>query len=329
MKILYIDLKYDYGMPHRGVNEIGLYGIGESLTKIGHDVHFFYYDQWLHGDKKALQIELLAEAEKINPDLIFFALISDQFEFTTLDKLKSKYKTLNWFGDDQWRFENFTSKYAPYFTWCITTDSFALPKYKKLGIKNVILSQWAAIDRYKRYPSETYDYDVSFVGGSNSTRRWFIREFEKRGIKVATFGFGWPSGPVTMEKLATIFQRSKINLNLSNSTTLDIRYLLDNFKNPIVAYKSPKSASQIKARNFEIPYYGGFQITDYTPTIENYFSIGREIICYRDVDEAAVLTKFYLENEDLRKKICDEGVTRSHKEHSYMARFQKIFESLE
>ena len=62
-------------------------------------------------------------------------------------------------------------------------------------------------------------------------------------------------------------------------------------------------ASQIKARNFEIPYFGGFKLADYVPTLENYFDIGKDVVCYNDVDEAELLIRYYLENEEEREII--------------------------
>ncbi|MEZ4814794.1 MAG: hypothetical protein R3A80_06250 [Bdellovibrionota bacterium] len=51
-------------------------------------------------------------------------------------------------------FNDFTSLYAPAFTWSITTDPFALSRYHDLGVKNVFLSQWAALDM----PQEELSY---------------------------------------------------------------------------------------------------------------------------------------------------------------------------
>lgn len=330
MKVLYVDLQYEYGMKNRGVNQIGEYGFRKVFERLGHSVECFYYDDYLK-NTGALQQDLLKAAAVAKPDLIFFNLFGEQFSLETISELTSKYRTMNWFGDDQWRFESFTKKYAPEFTYSVTTDPFAVDKYHALGVRNVFLSQWAALE-FDAEPewvqTPNYKYDVSFVGGSHSVRRWFIKELGRRGIEVATFGYGWPSGPIPLQKMIELFQITKINLNLSNSTTFDIRYLMDNIKNPVVLWKSPKSESQLKARNFEIPYYGGFQMTDYVPFIENYLEVGREISCYRDVAEAALLIEYYLKNDELREKIRLAGMRRSQTEHTYTHRLKLILESL-
>ena len=102
--------------------------------------------------------------------------------------------------------------------------------------------------------------------------------------------------------MQNIFQNSKINLNINNSVSYDLRV---NFYNPRNLFEVIKSLtlnnrkvySRIKARNFEIPVFGGFQLTDYVIGIEDYFKIGEEILCYKDVEDAASLIEYFLTNE--------------------------------
>ena len=327
MKILYVDLQYDYGVKERGKNIIGEDGFKKSFEKLGYEVVIFYYDDYLQ-DTKPMQKKLKEFADKENPGLIFFSLFQDQFELDTLEYLKSKYKTINWFGDDQWRFDNFTSKYANYFTYCITTDEFSMPKYKNLGQHNVIYSQWAAIDSHQISKFKAYRYDVSFVGGFHPYRKWFIDTLKKRGLKVEAFGNGWKNGPLNAEEMNQLFISSKINLNIGNSNSFDIRYLLSYWKAIPLLFRSKKNASQIKARNFEIPYFGGFQLTDYIPTIENYFDIGKEIVCYKDVDEAELMIRYYLENEEERETIKNLAHQKSTSQHGYIHRLHAVLEQI-
>lgn len=324
MKILYVDLQYDYGIKERGRNIIGLDGFKKSFEDLEHDVVMFYYDKYL-SDTQPMQNKLKEFADKENPDLIFFSLFQDQFEIDTLDYLKSKYTTINWFGDDQWRFNDFTSKFANYFTYCVTTDKFSILKYKKIGQNNVIYSQWAAINTHEIPSFEEYKYDVSFVGGFHPYRKWFIDTLKKRGIKIEAFGNGWDNGSLTENEMNKTFSQSKINLNIGNSNSFDIRYLLSYWKAIPLLFRSKKNASQIKARNFEIPYFGGFQLTDYAPTIENYFDIGNEIVCYKDVDEAELLIRYYLENNQERESVKKSGHIKAIAEHGYKNRLEYVF----
>ena len=327
MKILYIDLEYDYGIKERGYNVIGLDGFKQSFEELGHEVVCFFYDSYL-SDTAALQEKLKIFVDAQKPDLIFFSLFLDQFRVETLQYLKSKYTTVNWFGDDQWRFDDFTSKYAPYFTYCVTTDKYSISKYKKLGQNNIIYSQWAAINTHSVPEFKGYKYDVSFVGGFHPYRKWFVDTLKRRGIQIEAFGNGWENGSLSAKEMNELFTSSKINLNIGNSNSFDLRYLFSHWKALPLLLKSKKNARQIKARNFEIPYFNGFQLSDYAPSIENYFDLGKEIVCYSDIDEAELLIKYYLENEQERELIKQGSHTKAINEHGYIHRLQNVLEQI-
>lgn len=328
MKILYVDLQYHYGKKENGPNYIGTFGFNKSFFELGHEVDSFYYDPYMNNNK-SLQKELIKYADKVSPDLIFFILIENQFTFETLKLLKNKYVTANWFGDDSWRFEEFTSNYAKYFTYSITTDPYSIHKYHDIGIKNVILSQWAAIKNETPFETTPYEYDTTFVGGAHPVRKWIVYELKKKGIHIETFGFGWPNGPVSLEKMEEIFRKSKINLNLANSNTFDARYFIRNPRNIITSIRSPKVGSQIKARNFEIPYNGGFQLTDYVPGLERYFDLGEEIACYKGIDDMALQINYFLRNEIKREEIKNNGYSKAKNTHTYYHRIKEFLTKIQ
>jgi spore maturation protein CgeB len=330
MKILFVDMQYDYGKKERGRNIIGQDGFIKSLEELGNEVEPFYYDEYLSSNALSdkLQFDLKSKADTYYPDIIFIMLFTEQFTAETLDYLKSKYTTVGWFGDDQWRFDNYSHRYALHFTYCVTTDKFAISKYKKLGQQNIIYSQWAAINTHDIPKFSGYKYDVTFVGGFYPYRKYFIDTLAKRGINIQAFGNGWNNGFLSAEDMSKIFIESKINLNISNSNNFDIRYLISHWKAIPLLLMRKKNSSQIKARNFEIPYFGGFQLTDYVPSIENYFDIGGEVVCYKDIDEAELFIRYYLEHDDEREAIKKKSHTRALKEHGYINRLKNILQTI-
>ncbi len=328
-KILIVALKYSYGNRDFGPS-INKGALEDSFKNIGVSTRTIWIDEH---KKEFLNKLIIYEAEIFKPDLIFFKLFKNEVYANTLLKLKKRFKTVNWFGDDPWRFESFAKYYAKKFTYVITTDKYSIQMYKKIGQKKVILSQHASFPSVMPYKKVTYKYDVSFVGTKSAYRDWFVKELREKGINCHCFGKGWKNGLVTYEKMQNIFISSKINLNINNSVNYDLRVNFYNPKNLIevlksLIFKNRKTHSQIKARNFEIPVYGGFQLTDYVPGIEDYFKIGEELLCYKDFEDALSLIKYLLINEKEREIIKKNSVFRARKQHTYSCRMKNVIESI-
>lgn len=290
----------------------------------------FWYDEYVN-DLPRLRRLLLEKAEAFKPDLVFYPTYTDQLDPATLDQLRGRWPTCGWFGDDTWRFESYSSRLAPHFTHVLTTDPFSVEKYRVLGV-NPILTQWAAqphaASAGQPLAGDNFRFDVSFVGGWNPARAWFIEMLARQGIRVDCFGAGWPNGKVSFEEMERIFRESRINLNLSNSIPKDLRFVLSGPRNLASWLRSPKNAEQIKARNFEIPLAGGFQLTNYVAGLERYLEIGRETAAYTSPEECAAQIKYYLANEPERAAIASAGKARAEAEHTYLLRFEKIFSEI-
>lgn len=325
-KILTVLLKWDYGQESRGLSGDKLWFF-DSFEKLCRQVVPFWYDQYLDNLPK-LQEDLLATVEHERPDLLFFLMFKDQFQFDTLDTLKTLTKTIAWFGDDTWRFDGYSSRYAPHFTYALTTDPWSVCKYKQLGVE-AILTEWASAPPLSSLigplqDGENYLHEVSFVGGINKYRKWFIDRLSKQGIAVDCFGAGWPNGRVSFGEMEQIFRRSRINLNISNSVNHDIRFICSGPRILLHYLRSPKRAEQVKARNFEIPLAGGFQLSNYVPCLERHLEIGKEIAVYTTPEECAQQISYFLGNEEERRHVMEKGHARSIAEHTYEHRLAKI-----
>lgn len=275
--------------------------------------------------------------------------------------------TLNWFSDDHWRFENYSRYWAPCFNWVITTAKSALRKYARLGHRNVIKSQWACNQFLYRKLHLPLEYDVTFVGKPHGNRREIIQALRDAGINVQVWGSGWESGRLSQEEMIRIFNQSRINLNLSNASTpvstpkararnltrkwfsrsLDVVPFGSKAKAMSKTWLSAlrPSASvaldqgrrvnlgqqyteQIKARNFEIPGCGGFLMTGTAENLEDYYDIGRAVVCFDDVDALIRKVRYYLNHEDERATIAEAGYMRTLQEHTYVRRFNEIFQQI-
>ena len=118
---------------------------------------------------------------------------------------------------------------------------------------------------------------------------------------------------VSFEEMQEIYSNYALSLNI---TILRNTYLL---KTPI---------HKIHLRTFEIPMSGGLQIAPFTKELASYFEEDKEIVLYKSQDEFISKSKFYtdLENEKLCLQMKQNARKRAENEHTWMQRFDKIFQ---
>lgn len=354
MRILYVGMKYDYGKPEQGYS-FEHNNFFDCLSNTGHDILYFDFMTLLqqHGrdwiNRRLLEV---VRAEQL--DCLFAVLFTDQFDYATFREISTKTgtTTINWFCDDHWRFDNYTRKWAPCFNWSVTTAHSALAKYAGIGYSNVIKSQWACNPFQYRKLDEPLKYEVTFVGQPHGDRREVISVLQRAGINVQAWGNGWENGRATQQQMIEIFNQSRINLNLTNSSvgeypTMQIPGVVSRalrvipFGNELKragksiltkirhSDKSAQGSSfvleQIKGRNFEVPGCGGFLLSSPADNLEEYYQSGKEIEVFGDTAELITRVKHYLAHEDERATIAAAGYARTRREHTYLHRFADIF----
>ena len=179
---------------------------------------------------------------------------------------------------------------------------------------------------------------MTFVGQYHPHREWYINCLRKVGIEVHAWGLGWPSGMINSEDMIDIFNQSRINLNLSNCVSWDLRYLITPFR-PIkstlrawrqvlhsIRRKDMKTWEMVKGRYYEINACGGFQLCHYAEGLEHMYSIGEEIVIYASPEDIIEKIRYFLKHEDERDFIAQRGYLRTQSHHTMEKRFQNIFE---
>ena len=109
----------------------------------------------------------------------------------------------------------------------------------------------------------------------------------------------------------------------------DLFVIGDDMVNAINSYKihfNKNISDDINYRTFETTGCGTFLLTNYTPGLEKLFDIGKEIVVYNDLNDLDNKVKYYLENEEERKKIAKAGYERSKKDHTYFERSKKLIQ---
>ena len=314
MKVLYVALKYNYGQPSQGYG-VEHYHFYHTLVRMGHDILYFDMMLMQHG-RESMNKRLLEVAKREKPDLMFTVLHTNELEKTVVREISESPDTvtLNWFCDDLWRFDNYSRYWAPCFNGVITTAPSALPKYAHLGYSGVIKSQYACNHFLYRKLDLPLKYDVTFVGQPHSDRREIIQSLRDAGINVHAWGNGWKSGRLSQEEMIRVFNQSRINLNLSKASTPDTG--------------DDQYTEQLNGKSFEIPGCGGFQLSGSAGDLHNYYEIGKEVVCFEEVDDLREKIYYYLSNEDERAAIAQAGYQRTLRDHTYVHRFTNIFKRL-
>jgi spore maturation protein CgeB len=326
LKLLYVAMADDYGDPARGPS-FEETNFRSALEGMGHAVvPFDFLRREKAVGREAMNRELLDKVIEVQPDAVFFFLFKDEIAPETIAAIEQP--TVNWFADDHWRFEDFTSRFAPSLDWSVTTDHEAVRKYEAIGCR-VIQSQWACNRYAYGKTAEELRYDVSFVGQPHGSRREMIDRLRKAGHQVSCWGFGWEQGRLSHDEMVRTFGASRLNLNLSNSSTpqYTLRMRLGAVVRGIKLDKSPRR-DQIKGRTFEVPGSGGFLLTESVPHLDEYFEIGREIATYESPDELVEQIEYWLSRPAERAAVADAGYRRVVAEHTYDHRFAAIFDAM-
>lgn len=317
MRILYCALEHDYGDPARG-SSFEHANFYDTLAHMPVELVHFAIDSEIlaHGFREANR-RLRAAVASWKPDVLFSVMFEEQIDFDTMRAISSDTgtTTVGWFCDDHWRFDNYSKHWARALEWVVTTDAAAVPRYEAIGAAGVIRSQWACNQYSYRRLCDTTDIDVSFVGQPHGGRRGRLDRLRRKGVPVVTRGRGWPEGRVTQEEMVDIFCRSRVNLNLSASSTR-------------VGFLGKQAPPQIKGRVFEVPGCGGLLMTEWAPGIEEYYVPGEEIVVFRHDRELPGKIRTMLADEDSRARIAEAGYRRTLADHTYERRFADIFERI-
>ena len=256
-----------------------------------------------------VQDEIISIVKMNKPDYVLLPMSMYEIHELTLQKIREKgtIVVVN-FADDDGRFENYGKWWVPYFDYCLTNDINAKGKYEQLNAKSIYTVCGANPDVYRKIDVNK-EIGISFIGAKISDRELYVEGIRGQNIPLEVFGQGW-GGFVTVDRMISIFNYSKINLNFTGS-----------YGNPEI--------KQMKARIFEVSMCGGFLLTEYVAGIEEHFEIGKEIVCFRTINEAVDKIKYFLKHDVEREKIAQAGWKRAHRDHNWKTRLKNIFDEIE
>ncbi len=317
LKVLVACSQYDYGNPAWGPS-YEYRNVYESLADIFEPVTLFDFVALSKKiSREAVNRSLLTTVADERPDWVVIVPFKDELIPEVVAELKDQTITTGYFFDDVWRVE-FTQMWAKYLSYFTTSDVNGVSRYNEAGFQNVIFSPFGYNrKRYQKLEHAKKQHDVTFVGQYHPYRAWVLGRLRRAGIDVEAWGIRWANTrQLSHEQMVRVFNESRINLNLSNSVSWDLRYLLSSPRGVRNTLVSAKTRESVKGRHFEIPGCGGFQLSYYVEGLERFYQIGEEIAIYNDVEDLVWKIKHFLQNQDERERIAARGHARSVAEHT-------------
>jgi spore maturation protein CgeB len=342
LKILVVSPIYGGSLPIAGYCSAALRRIGHNseLLDFGRfsDALFFAREISDKGGRYSNMIErlsdflseaVLARCTESRPDLVL-ALAQAPLAPWCVKEIRSLgISTAFWFVEDfrmmeYWR--NTAPLYDHFFT--IQRGEF-FEELQSAGVRNFAYLPPAA-DPAMHRPLKLsvdergyYGSDVSFVGAGYYNRRHFFKGLVDMDFKI--WGSDWDNEPalaqfiqrdgrrITPEETVSIFNASRININLHSST-------YHKGVNPFGDFVNP--------RTFEIASCGAFQIVDRRAELPALFREDEEIVCFDSIEELRDKIHYYLDNPDERMSIAARSRMRVLRDHTYETRMRQMLETM-
>ncbi|MFH1027698.1 MAG: glycosyltransferase, partial [Pseudomonadota bacterium] len=279
------------------------------------EVQFFdYVTEAQQRGVAGMSDRLVEIVRKEQPDLLLYSPLDLHVDILH-ESLKSitdhtDTQTIIWMNDDHLRFDDYARLWAPCADHIITTSQEAVSKYHQAGFgPKIIKSQWAFNPFTYRPTSLPRTRDVSFVGSAQGNRLELIGKMRQSGLPVDVFGYGWTEDTyIPFYDMVRIFSQSRINLNLSNSSTI--------------------TTQQIRRRNFEVPGCRGLLLTTPVDNLEEYYESDKEVVVASSMEELIDKSRYYLTHEREREEIAQRGYERTLAEHTWTHRLVDIFKHI-
>jgi spore maturation protein CgeB len=314
--VLLIPLK-DYS-THRVCRRAPYWGFGHPFWLYDYEplkrlftrvVVYDYIERMLEVGLKTVNSELIELARKECAKYVVWPSVNYEFLESTFDAIRNQgTMIIGQFFDDEFRFDNYSKYWISHLDYCVTNDVEAVSKYRELGARALHTFVCHNVPLDVDWSNIKERYDVSFVGSKVYDREQYINKIREKGIAVHVAGSGWDRGLIPREEMIDIFRSSKINLNFS---------------------KTQGNRPGWKGRILEVINAGGFLLTEYRPGIEEYLEIGKEIICFRNIEEMIDKIIYYLNHDEERRAIAQAGWKRGVSQYTPFHMYSRLFTEIE
>lgn len=175
---------------------------------------------------------------------------------------------------------------------------------------------------HKKYPlteedKKKYCCDITTAGNFYAVRSAFYKQFLKYDFDIKIWGNPPPLWMKT-KKISRFIQGEYVTHESKGKAFQLSKVVLNNL--------NPAEVWGLNCRAFEIPAVAGFQLISWRPGLDSIFEDGKEVVSYQSFDDLIEKLNFYLENEEARLEIIENGYSKVHKEHTYQIRLERLLD---
>lgn len=336
----------------------------DSLTRLGCDVvqfaTFEYFHKWIAGEPEPVNKSLFARLQnrfmagpilsKINQELIsavhkcmpniVFLYNSPYIYPETIDFLRVTYPHLRIV---QYANDNPFSKMARKSFWrhfigsvpkCDLNLSYRsenIADFRRAGARNIhLLRSYYIQDQDYRVvltpDDRRFSAELVFAGHYEGDGRLAaLNKVLAGGIRLNVFGGGWSEICNKLPAGAPMRAQCPIKPVVGD----DYRKAISGAKIAL-CFLSKLNGDTYTRRNFQIPAMGTFMLSEYSDELGALFEEGEEAEFFRDSDELVDKARFYLDNEEARNRIAQNGSNRLRKDgHEVGDRMKQLLQILD
>ncbi len=153
--------------------------------------------------------------------------------------------------------------------------------------------------------SADFKHTFGFLGSIKPERELVVERLQRAGVPLKLFGAGWPNSQ-WVDDANAIFRATQLNLG--------------------IGLASPsKALTTVKGRDFECPGVGACYVTTFNWELPLHYEIGKEILCYRSIEELVEIYTYYHRRPEECLKIAQAAWRRCSAEHTWERRFRRVF----
>ena len=289
------------------------------LRKIFGEVKDFDPQEVIYKEgKKIMNQKFLHLLKTYKPDYLMLFLVGDEFYPETFVKIKEilpKVKVVQWNGDDDIKFENYTVPYSLGIDYQLISqlqftkyyDKYGLPWFDLLGVD---INKFRPLGLKKKY-------EVFFLGTPKGDRLKYMRSLLKKKVNFVLGGAGWDTypefkkhylGKIPDEEVIKLMNQSKINLCFSQ-----------NF------FSSP----HVLERSLAVNACNAFALTEYVEGYFPKFTEGKDFATFKNEEELFEKINYYLKNEKEREQIAKRAYDKVTKNFSNQKMLNDAFGAIE